>query len=165
MAPWQVMPLVPHLGAVENILRGLDLTGKGGGWWNTPTAAMLIDLAKAGPIVVALAGIAEVLREGEDPEWAVGGLTATAALSVAQEWLDAEIEPPEVSGWLRAGCWNPRAARQMTAVGLRPSRLLDHEGRPAHWVQAANGERMSVALAVADDWFSASEAVRVVTRP
>lgn len=146
------------------ILRELDRTSRSGGWWNTGTAAVLVDLARSGPFVVALAGIAEVLREGEDPEWAVGDVTAAAAFGVAQEWLDAGVEPTEVAGWLRAGCWNPKIARQMEVVGLSPSRLLDDEGRPVHWVEATNGERMSVALAVANDLMAVADVVRVVAR-
>lgn len=148
----------------SNLLTELDRASGEGSWWNTPTAAVIVDLAKAGPFVTALAGIAEVLRAGEDPEWAVGGVTASAAFTVAQEWLAAGIEPREVGGWLRAGCWDPKAAKRLVDVGLRPFRLLNDDGRPAHWVEAANGEQMSVALAVADGFMSAEEAVRVVTR-
>jgi hypothetical protein len=146
------------------VLQELNQTGAGGGWWNTPTAAMLIDLAKAGPFVVALAGIAEVLRSGEDPDWAVGGITAAAAFSVAQEWLDSGIEPADVAAWLRAGCWDPRAASQLVVLGVRSDRLIDESGKPRHWVKTASGEEMSVALAVADNWISAREAARAIGR-
>jgi hypothetical protein len=148
----------------SNILTELDRSSRGGPWWNTPTAAVIVDLAKAGPFVTALAGIAEVLRAGEDPEWAVGGVRATAAFTVAQEWLSAGVEPSEVGDWLRAGCWDPKAARRMVDVGLRPFRLLNEDGKPAHWIEAGNGAEMSLALAVADGFMSPEDAVRVVTR-
>jgi hypothetical protein len=80
-------------------------------WWETPTAEVIVDLAKAAPFVAALAGITEVLQEGEEPMWAVGSTTASGAFAVAQEWLDSGIEPSEVGDWLRAGCWDPKAAR------------------------------------------------------
>jgi hypothetical protein len=133
-------------------------------WWNTPTATVIVDLAKAGDFVAALAGIAEVLQAGEEPMWVVGGTTAAAAFAVAQEWLDADVEPHEVGGWLRAGCWDPKAARQMVNVGLRPNRLLNEDGKPAHWVEASSGEEMPLALAVADSYLTPEEAVRVVVR-
>lgn len=148
----------------SNILQELDRASQTSQWWNTPTAAVIIDLAKAGPFVTALAGIAEVLRDGEDPEWAVGGVRASEAFTVAQEWIDAGVDPTEVGGWLKAGCWDPKAAKRLADVGLRPFRLLNEDGRAAHWVEAGNGAEMSVALAVADGFMTAEEAVRVVTR-
>lgn len=134
------------------------------GWWRTPTASVIVDLAKAAPFVAALAGIAAVLQDGEEPMWVVGGTTASAAFVMAQEWLDAGVDPYEVGGWLRAGCWDPKAAKRMVDVGLRPKRLLNEDGKPAHWIEAANGEDMPVALAVADSYLSPEDAVKAVTR-
>ena len=52
----------------------------------------------------------------------------------------------------------------MVDVGLRPFRLLNEDGKPAHWIEAGNGAEMSIALAVADGFMSPEDAVRVVTR-
>lgn len=148
------------LGVIDRLRQ--ETYGDSRPWWETPTAEVIVDLAKAGPFVSALAGIAAVLMEGEEPMWVVGGTTASAAFAVAQEWLDAGVEPSEVGGWLRAGCWDSKAARQMVEVGLRPGRLLDENGKPAHWIEASSGENMPVALAVADSFLTPEQAVRVV---
>lgn len=145
-----------------NVLEELERASASGLWWNTPTATVLVNIAQAGPVIPALAAIAEVLRAGEDPEWVVGGASAKAAFAVAHEWLDAGIEPSDVADWLRAGCWDPQAAYRMTVLGLRPRMLLNDVGEPIHWVEAGDVPRMSVALAVADNFLTAEESVRVV---
>jgi len=139
-----------------------DAAQRGGRWWNTPTARVIVDVVMAGPFATVLAGITEVLQEGQDPMWVVGGESATAAYEVAREWLDAGAEPSEVGDWLRAGCWAAEAARRMADVGLRPSRLLDAEGKPRHLVDAGPEGEIPVALAVAESYITAHEAVRVV---
>jgi hypothetical protein len=130
-------------------------------WWQVPTATVIVDLAKSRDFLSALAGITEVLQSGEDPMWVVGGTAAAAAFAVAQEWLDAGVDATEVGAWLRAGCWDPKAARRMVDVGLRPARLLGANGRPAHWVEGPHGD-IPVALAVADSFLTPEQAVRVV---
>ena len=133
-------------------------------WWRVPTATVIVELAQTREFVSALAGIAEVLQAGEDPMWVVGGATAREAFAVAQEWLDAGVEATEVGGWLRAGCWDPKMAKQMVDAGLRPHRLLDGEGKPIQWVEGSEGHDIPVALAVADGYLTPEEAVRVVVR-
>jgi hypothetical protein len=140
-----------------------ETAGTGCGWWDTRMADVLIEIARAGPLVVALAGIAAALRDGEDPDIVTGGTSPEAAFEVAQEWLDAGIQPSEVGGWLRAGCWSAAAAKRMVDGGLRPARLLDDEGRPAHWVEVPNGEEMPLAQAVAEEFETVATAVRTVT--
>ncbi len=159
-------PHPPTNGFLAGVTHRLDQESYGGSrkWWETPTANVIVDLAQARDLVAAIAGITEVLQAGEDPMWVVGGTTPAEALAVAQEWLDAEVEPAEVGGWLKAGCWDPKAARAMAAAGLRPWRLLDKDGNPLHWVEAGDGEQMSVALAVADSFLSVEDAVRVVVK-
>ena len=149
---------------VTNLLQELERASGGGSWWTTSTATVIVNVAQSGPLILALAGIAQALRDGDDPEWVVGGASPLAAFAVANEWIDAGINPAEVNGWLRAGCWDPKAARSMVDVGLRPAHLLNDAGEPAHWIEATNGERMSVALAVADAFMTVEKAMRVVTR-
>jgi hypothetical protein len=139
-----------------------DTGGSDCGWWDTRTADVLIEIARAGPLVVALAGIAAVLRDGGDPDIVTGGTTAESAFEVAQEWVDAGIPPHEVAGWLWAGCWSAAAARRMVDGGLRPASLLDERGRPAHWIEAPNGEEMPLAQAVAEEFETVAAAVRRV---
>jgi hypothetical protein len=50
----------------------------------------------------------------------------------------------------------------MADGGLRPRRLLDAEGRPAHWVEVPNGEEMPLAQAVAEEFETVDAAVRKV---
>jgi hypothetical protein len=139
-----------------------DTGGSDCGWWDTRTADVLIEIARAGPLVVALAGIAAVLRDGGDPDIVTGGTTSEAAFEVAQEWVDAGIPPHEVAGWLWAGCWSAVAARRMVDGGLRAACLLDERGRPAHWIEAPNGEEMPLAQAVAEEFETVAAAVRRV---
>ena len=148
----------------DRVIRTFDSAGTGE-WWSSSLATMAIDLAKAGPLATALAGIAEILQEGEDPMWVVGGVTASEACAVAQEWLDSGVDAMEVADWLRAGCWDPAAARQMLDLGLRPARLLDEDGSPLHWVEASSGEEVSVAAAVADRFLSPEQALQTVNQP
>jgi hypothetical protein len=136
-----------------------DTTGSDDDWWDTPTADLVDEIARAGPLMVALAGISSVLREGGDPDVITGSSGPEAALAVAQEWVDAGIDPREVACWLRAGCWSAHAARQMVDTGLRPGRLLDDHGRPLHLVEVPNGEEMPLARAVAEEFVSAGDAV------
>jgi len=145
------------LGLFEGETAGTDC-----GWWETRTADVLIEIARAGPLVVALAGIAAVLRDGDDPDIVTGGTRPQAAFEVAQEWIDAGIPPGEVAGWLWAGCWSAAAARRMIDAGIEPSGLLDERGRPAHWVEAPNGEEMPLAQAVAEEFETVAAAVRTV---
>jgi hypothetical protein len=141
----------------------VETNGGGTGWWDTRMADVLIEIARAGPLVVALAGIASVLRDGEDPDIVTGGTSAESAFEVAQEWVDAGVDPREVCGWLRAGCWSASAARRMIDGGLRPALLLDDRGRPAHWVEVDNGQEMPLAQAVAEEFETVGAAVRRVT--
>jgi hypothetical protein len=93
----------------------------------------------------------------------IGGPTVRDAINVALESLDAKIEPSEVSGSLQAGCWSPRVAARLVAAGVRPNRLLNEEGQPAHWLQVADGNQIPLATAVAEWDFPIPEAVRIVT--
>ena len=147
----------------EKVVKDLDRDSFGSEWWRTPTARRLVDFATIGPLAVALAGISGVLQEGEDPMWVVGGVTAADALTIAREWLDADVEAAEVGAWLRAGCWSPTAARCLVDVGVRADRLLDAHGRPAYWVEGRHGEDVPVASAVADGDMSPTDAARLVT--
>lgn len=151
-------------GSAGNVARRIDndTAVSGGCWWESSTAHLIVELVKAGPVIAVLAQIAEVLQEGHDPLWVVGGESATAAVEVAAEWLDAGVDPTEVGDWLRAGCWGADAARQMMNVGLRPGRLLDAEGRPRHLVDIGPEGEIPLALAVAESYMTPHEAVRVV---
>ena len=133
-------------------------------WWETETASVIVNLAKARAFHVVLSGLAEVIRETRDPLWVIGGTTAAQAHAVAWEWLDAGIEPHEVTGWLRAGCWDPRTARSMVEEGLHPVRLLDDDGEPLDWVEGSNGDLVPLAMAVADEHLTAADAVKAVVR-
>lgn len=133
-------------------------------WWETETASVIMDLARARAFHVVLCGLAEVIRETGDPLWVIGGTTAAQAHAVAWEWLDAGIEPHDVTGWLRAGCWDPKAARSMVEEGLTPPRLLDDDGEPLDWVEGSNGDLVPLAMAVADRHLTATDAVKAVVR-
>lgn len=133
-------------------------------WWETETASVIMDLAKAGPFHVVLSALAEAIRETEDPLWVIGGTTAAQAHAVAWEWLDAGIDPHEVTSWLRAGCWDPKAARSMVEEGLSPARLLGDDGEPLDWVEGSNGDLIPLAMAVADDHLTAADAVKAVVQ-
>jgi hypothetical protein len=110
--------------------------------------------------------IAQVLREGHDPDIVVGATNAEAAFAVAQEWVDAGIDPIGVVGWLRAGCWKPTAARAMTDAGLRPWRLLNQAGAPRHWIEITTAaiEQIPLARAVAEEFLSTEQAIQIVVR-
>jgi hypothetical protein len=149
----------------SSLLQVLERASRDTEWWRTDMATLVIDLAEIRPFVSALAGIAELLREGEDPLWVVGGITPAAAFAVTHEWLNAGIAAEEVGGWIRAGCWDPKAARRLVDVGLRPPRLLDEHGKPAHWTEVTNGDHMPLASAVADSFLTPEQAVQVVVRP
>jgi hypothetical protein len=131
-------------------------------WWETRTAAVLVDVARSRSLIVVLGGIAEVLQEGLDPLWVVGDQDPKAAFEVALEWLAAGVEPSEVAGWLRAGCWDPRAARRMADAGIRVSELLDEAGRPRYPVDIGPDGELPLALAVADTYLSVEDAARLV---
>jgi hypothetical protein len=150
----------------ERVVRQLDRDTKKlrCDWWETETASVIMDLAKAGPFHVVLSGLAEAIRETEDPLWVIGGTTAAQAHAVAWEWLDAGIDPHEVTSWLRAGCWDPKAARSMVEEGLSPARLLDDDGEPLDWVEGSNGDLIPLAMAVADDHLTAADAVKAVVQ-
>jgi hypothetical protein len=133
-------------------------------WWETETASVIVDLAKSRPYHLVLSGIAEAIRETGDPLWVVGGTTAAQAHAVAWEWLDAGIEPDNVAAWLRAGCWDPKAAHVMSEEGLHPARMLDDDGEPLDWVEGLNGDLIPLAMAVAEGHLTASDAVRTVVQ-
>lgn len=133
-------------------------------WWDTPTADLVCDLARARSFVDALAGLIAVLREGHDPMWAIGSESPAAAFAVVQEWVVAGVNPAEVGDWLRAGCWSATAARRMADAGIRPQRLLDEEGQPNHWVDLGPDGPIPLALAVADSYLTADQAVRHLFR-
>jgi hypothetical protein len=150
----------------QRVARQLDRDADrlGCDWWETETAAVIVDLARSGPYLVALAGIAQAIQATNDPLWVTGDTSTSAAHKVAWEWLDAGIEPTELVKWLLAGCWDPNAARRMADKGIEPADLLDRNGQPDVWVEGLDGERIPVALAVADNHISAAEAVGLVRR-
>ncbi len=133
-------------------------------WWETDTASVIVDLAQTGPFHTVLSGLAESIRETDDPLWVIGGTTAAQAHAVAWEWLDAGVDPGQVTSWLRAGCWDPKAARDMAEAGLCPARLLDDDGEPLDWVEGSNGDLIPLAMAVADGHLTAVEASRTVVQ-
>jgi hypothetical protein len=159
----QPMPPVP----CGRLLEQLDMEAAiGCGWWETDLASMVLAAVTAGPLMGVFTAIAQVLREGGDPDIVVGATNAEAAFGVAQEWVDAGIDPVGVVGWLRAGCWKPTAARAMTDAGLRPWRLLNQTGSPLHWVEITTAaiEQIPLARAVAEEFLSIDQAVKVVIR-
>jgi hypothetical protein len=152
-------------GPVRRLLDQLDMEAAVGcGWWETDTTGLVIGFVSAGPTAAVFTAIAQILREGHDPDVVVGGRSADAAFAVAEEWLEAGIETDQVAWWLRTGCWKPGAARALTDAGLRPWRLLDDEGQPLHWINVStpHGEQMPVARAVAEEFVVVEAAVRIV---
>jgi hypothetical protein len=127
-------------------------------WWWTPTGTTLVS-QRHGMLVVALDGVAQVLREGHDPDVVTGGADPHFAVEVAGEWLAAGICPGDVPAWLRAGCWRPEAAREMTDVGIRPAQLVADDGSARHLVDSVSGWPIPLARAVADDEMTASAAL------
>jgi hypothetical protein len=152
-------------GSVDRLLDQLDMEAAVGcGWWETDTAGPVLSLVSTGPPATVLTSIAQLLREGHDPDIIVGTGSANAAFAVAQEWLDAGIDPDQVAWWLRTGCWKPATARALSDAGLRPWRLLDDDGRPLHWtdVPTPDGEHMPLARAVAEEFVTVETAVKIV---
>lgn len=156
-------PFVP----CRRLLEQLDMEAAiGCSWWETDLASMVFAAVTAGPVMGVFTAITQVLREGHDPDIVIGATTADAAFAVAQEWVDAGIDPIGVVGWLRAGCWKPTAARAMTDAGLRPWRLLNQTGSPLHWIETATAaiEQIPLARAVAEEFLSIEDAVKIVVR-
>lgn len=148
----------------EYALRGfIAETRDGLPWWQTCIASALVDLSRIDGFVTAFAGIANVLRHGEHPDWVVGGDGVKAAIDVALEWLDEGIDAHEVTGWLQAGCWDPKVARRLTAAGVHPCRLLNEDGKPAHWIEVQDGNKVPLALAVTEWQLPIADAIRIVT--
>jgi hypothetical protein len=144
-----------------------DASMLGRRWWDTPTATVVADLAHVAPFMTALGGVIEILREGHDPQWALGEegeASARCAFTVVQEGLDAGVEPSEVGDWLRAGCWSAKTAMDLVNVGIRPRRLLDQDGVPVHLVDVGPAEPVPLATAVADSYLTAKEAVDHLVR-
>lgn len=150
----------------QRVARQLDRDADrlGCDWWETDTAAVIVDLARSGPFLVALAGIAQAIQATDDPLWVTGDTTPTAAYKVAWEWLEAGIDPTELVKWLLAGCWDPAAAQRMVKEGIEPSDLLDRNDKPVVWVEGLDGQEIPLALAVADSHISAADAVGLVRR-
>lgn len=141
--------------------------GLGCGWWQTDASDSIAGLVGVGSSWPStLVSIMEVLRDGADPEVVVGAAGATAAFAVAWEWIDAGIEPSDVVGWLRAGCWKPTVARAMADAGVCPWHLLDEDGRPQQWVDVPtpDGEQLPLARAVAEEFETVETAARMVAR-
>lgn len=134
-------------------------------WWETEAAAVIVDLARASPYGVALAAITEAIRRTDDPLWVVGNTTPAAAQSVTWEWLDAGIDPGEVGAWLRAGCWDPGAARALSNAGVSAAGLIDGEGRSRFTVEDAGSEPLPLAQAVADQHITVEQAAQLTQGP
>jgi hypothetical protein len=152
-------------GAVGRVLDQLDMEAAlGCGWWETDAAALVTGLLAAGPVAAVFTAIAQLLRDGEDCEVVVGAMTAGAAFAVAQEWIDADVDPSEVEGWLRAGCWEPTVAKALADAGIRTAWLLGDHGRPLHWVDVPtpDGARVPLARAVTEEFVAVEAAVRIV---
>jgi hypothetical protein len=152
-------------GPVDRLLDQLDMEAAVGcGWWETDSAALMTGFFAAGPVAAVLTVIAQLLRDGEDCEVVVGTTTAGAAFAVAQEWIEAGIDPSEVKGWLRAGCWKPTVARALTDAGLRAACLLGDDGRPLHWIDipTPDGARVPLAQAVTEEFVAVEAAVSIV---
>jgi hypothetical protein len=158
-------PTAPR--SVDRLLDQLDMEAAVGcGWWETYTAAVMTGLVLAGPAVVVFTVIAQLLRDGEDPDVIVGDTTAGAAFAVAQEWIDADIDPGDVQGWLRSGCWKPTVASALADVGLQPRHLLGDDGRPQHWIDVPtpDGDPVPLARAVVEEFLSVEAAVAIAAR-
>jgi hypothetical protein len=134
-------------------------------WWETEAAVMIGDLAHARSYGVVLAAIAEAIRRTGDPLWVVGQTTPAAAHAVAWEWLCAGVEPGEVGVWLRAGCWDPRAARALGDAGVLAAGLIDGEGRSRFTVDGPGGEPVPLAQAVADQLITVEQAAQIAQGP
>jgi hypothetical protein len=119
-------------------------------WWWTARWTAIADEWRGIPLVVALEGLAGALRSGRDPDVVVGGDGADLAVEVAGEWLAAGVDPGDVGGWVRSGCWRPAAARAMADAGIRPAQLL-RDDTPRHLVDSVSGWPIPLARAVADD--------------
>jgi hypothetical protein len=133
-----------------------------GPWWWCPTFDAVRRQRGTEPVVVALTGMAEMMRSGEDPNWVAGGDSARAAVNEAGEWLEAGVDPTQVANWLRAGCYRPQAALDMAAAGIDVRLLLDEHGQPRHLVEAPNGWPVALALAVAEGDVSVTEALALI---
>jgi hypothetical protein len=140
-----------------------DADALGCGWWETETAGVITDLAHAGPFTLVLAALAQAINETRDPLWVIGKTTVDAAQRVAWEWLKTGIDPTTVLGWLRAGCWDPDAARRLTDAGIDPDRLLDDDGRPIDRIETSTGELVPLAQAVSDQEITAETAAHIAT--
>jgi hypothetical protein len=116
------LPLTP-----EELAERLDTAALafGGPWWWCPTFDAVRRQRSTEPVVVALTGMAEMMRSGEDPDWVAGGESARAAVNKAGEWLEAGVGPTQLANWLRAGCHRPQAALEMAAAGVDVRLLLD----------------------------------------
>jgi hypothetical protein len=153
-------------GPVDRLLDQLDMEAAVGcGWWETDTAGLVLGLLSTGQTAMVFITIAQLLSDGHDPEVIVGAHSADAAFAVAQEWLDAGVDADQVASWLRTGCWKPAAARALTDAGVRPSGLLDGDGRPWLWIDVPtpDDERVPLARAVAEEFVTVDTAVQIVT--
>ena len=139
-------------------------TGDGLEWWQTCITSALVDLSRVEGFVEAFAGIAAALRHGGCPERIVGSDDVRAAFKVTLEWLDEDIDPREVAGWLRAGCWDPKVALRLAEAGITPALLLDDAGEPRHLVAAPDGDDVPLAQAVTEWELPIAQAVRIVAR-
>jgi hypothetical protein len=128
-------------------------------WWWTGAGTDLAAKRNGAPLVAAVAGLAEALRAGQDPDVLIGGDSAELAVEVAGEWLAAGIAPRDIGGWVRAGCWRPAAARAMAEAGIRPAHLLRDGGAPRDLVDSVSGWPIPLARAVADDEMTADAAL------
>lgn len=131
-------------------------------WWRCCVASAIVDLARVDGFVTAFAGITDVLRDGQDPRWVVGGDGVRAAFDVVIEWLDAGIDPQDVGLWLRAGCWSAEVAAELAGSCVQPRMLLNEEGRPAQWVRVADGSSQPVCVAVVEWDLTIPDVVRIV---
>ena len=153
-----------HGTSVDRTLDQIDMEAAVGcDWWETDTTSLVIGVLSAGPAMAVFTTIARLLRDGEDHDVIVGDSTASAAFAVGNEWFDAGIDPGDVEGWLRAGCWKPTVAKTLTDAGLQPRHLLGENGRPLHWIDVPtpDGEKVPLARAVTEQLISAQAAVPI----